>query len=128
MKRGLKVIYTTYANEIDEKIAAIFSENFNINPDVRDVREVTDKEIPEHNVLIGGFPCVSFSIVAQNPKRLGIKNELSGKLFFEMVRIIKEKQPKAFIAENVKDLLSANKGEAFRLIISEFEKAGYNDI
>jgi DNA (cytosine-5)-methyltransferase 1 len=117
---------TIYANEIDNKIAEIFAENFDIIPDVRDIREVANEEIPEHDVLVGGFPCVSFSIVAQNPKRLGIKNDISGKLFFEMVRILKDKQPKAFIAENVKGLLSANKGEAFSLIISEFENAGYN--
>lgn len=116
---------TVYANEIDDKIAEIFAENFEVIPDVRDIREVKNEEIPEHDVLVGGFPCVSFSIVAQNPKRLGIKNDVSGKLFFEMVRILKDKQPKAFIAENVKGLLSANKGEAFSLIISEFEKAGY---
>lgn len=116
---------TIYANEIDEKVAEIFSANFNITPDVRDIREVDNSTIPEHDILVGGFPCVSFSIVAQNPKRLGIKNDISGKLFFEMVRILKVKQPKAFIAENVKGLLSANKREAFPLIISEFEKAGY---
>lgn len=116
---------TIYANEIDEKIAEIYNKNFDITPDVRDIRDVKNDEVPVHDVLVGGFPCVSFSIVAQNPKRLGIKNDTSGKLFFEMVRILIDKQPKAFIAENVKGLLSANKGEAFPLIISEFEKAGY---
>lgn len=116
---------TIYANEIDEKIASIYEENFDVIPDVRDIRDVKNYEIPSHDILVGGFPCVSFSIVAQNPKRLGIKNDTSGKLFFEMVRILIDKQPKAFIAENVKGLLSVNKGEAFPLIISEFEKAGY---
>lgn len=114
-----------YANEIDAKIAEIYSANFDVKPDVRDIREVNSEDIPEHDVLVGGFPCVSFSIVAQNPKRLGIKNDNSGKLFFDMVRILKDKKPKAFIAENVKGLLSANKREAFPLIISEFENAGY---
>lgn len=116
---------TVYANEIDAKIAEIFSENFNIIPDVQDIRNVHEDDIPEHDILVGGFPCVSFSIVAQNPKRLGIKNDETGKLFFEMVRVLKKKQPLAFIAENVKGLLSANKGEAFPLIIKEFENAGY---
>lgn len=113
-----------YANEYDSKIAEIFNANFDIEADVRDIREVAEEDIPEHDLLIGGFPCNSFSIVAQNPKRLGIKNE-DGKLFFEMVRILKKKQPKAFIAENVKGILSANKGEAFPLIIKEFEQSGY---
>lgn len=114
-----------YANEIDCKIADIFDANFNIKCDRRDIRNVSEAEIPDHDVLVGGFPCQSFSIVAQNPKRLGWKNE-NGKLFFEMCRVLRAKQPLAFIAENVKGILSANGGEAFPLIISEFEKCGYN--
>ncbi|MDR9506930.1 DNA (cytosine-5-)-methyltransferase [Brevibacillus agri] len=114
-----------YANEIDKKIAQIFNINFGFNADVRDIREVKTDEIPDHDILVGGFPCVSFSIIAQNPKRLGIKNEV-GKLFFEMCRILREKRPLAFIAENVKGILSANKGEAFPLILEEFSNCGYN--
>ena len=71
------------------------------------------------------FPCQSFSIVAQNPKRLGIKDE-KGMLFFEMCRILRERQPKCFIAENVKGIMTANKREAFPLIIKEFEDSGYD--
>ena len=113
-----------YANDIEESACRIFEENFGVIPDRRDIRTVPASEIPEFDVLTGGFPCQSFSIVAQNPKRLGYKDE-RGMLFFEMCRILREKQPKCFIAENVKGLLSANKGEAFPLIISEFEKSGY---
>lgn len=113
-----------YANDIEESACRIFEENFGVIPDCRDIRTVQASEIPEIDVLTGGFPCQSFSIVAQNPKRLGYKDE-RGMLFFEMCRILREKQPKCFIAENVKGLLSANKGEAFPLIISEFEKSGY---
>lgn len=114
-----------YANEFNEKISRIFDENFPIKTDIRDIREVDNVEIPAHDILVGGFPCVSFSIVAQNPKRLGIKNE-EGKLFFEMCRVLRDKQPKAFIAENVKGILSANKGEAFPLILEEFSQCGYD--
>lgn len=113
-----------YANDIEESACRIFEENFGVIPDRRDIRTVPASEIPEIDVLTGGFPCQSFSIVAQNPKRLGYKDE-RGMLFFEMCRILREKQPKCFIAENVKGLLSANKGDAFPLIISEFEKSGY---
>ena len=113
-----------YANDIEESACRIFEENFGVVPDRRDIRTVPASEIPEIDVLTGGFPCQSFSIVAQNPKRLGYKDE-RGMLFFEMCRILREKQPKCFIAENVKGLLSANKGEAFPLIVSEFEKSGY---
>ena len=93
--------------------------------DNRDIREVTSDEIPEFDILTGGFPCQSFSIIAQNPKRLGVKDE-RGKLFFEMCRILREKQPKCFIAENVKGILTANKKSAFPLIIKEFEESGYD--
>lgn len=114
-----------YANDIDDNACGIFEENFGIIPDNRDIREVASNEIPEFDILTGGFPCQSFSIVAQNPKRLGVKDE-RGKLFFEMCRILREKQPKCFIAENVKGILTANKRSAFPLIIKEFEESGYD--
>ncbi|MEZ5472141.1 MAG: DNA (cytosine-5-)-methyltransferase [Marinicella sp.] len=82
-------------------------------------------EIPEHDILLGGFPCQSFSISAQNHPRLGYKDE-RGMLFFEMVKILKKKQPRFFIAENVKGILSANQKKAFPMIVKEFEKAGYH--
>ena len=81
--------------------------------------------MPDFDVLTGGFPCQSFSIVAQNPKRLGIKDE-KGMLFFEMCRILRDRQPKCFVAENVKGILTANNREAFPLIIKEFEDSGYD--
>lgn len=114
-----------YANDIDDNACNIFKENFGIKPDNRDIREVMSDEIPEFDILTGGFPCQSFSIIAQNPKRLGVKDE-RGKLFFEMCRILREKQPKCFIAENVKGILTANKKSAFPLIIKEFEDSGYD--
>lgn len=113
-----------YANDIDDNACKLFEENFGIKPDNRDVREVKSEELPDFDILTGGFPCQSFSIVAQNPKRLGIKDD-RGKLFFEMCRILRQKQPMCFIAENVKGIMSANKKEAFPLIIEEFEKSGY---
>ena len=114
-----------YANDIDPNACAIFEKNFGITPDSRDIREVKSDEIPEFDILTGGFPCQSFSIVAQNPVRLGIKDE-RGKLFFEMCRVLREKQPKCFIAENVKGLMTANKRSAFPLILKEFEDSGYD--
>ena len=114
-----------YANDIDDNACNIFRKNFGIKPDNRDIRDVASDEIPEFDILTGGFPCQSFSIIAQNPKRLGVKDE-RGKLFFEMCRILREKQPKCFIAENVKGILTANKKSAFPLIIKEFEESGYD--
>ncbi len=113
-----------YANDIDDNACKLFEENFGIKPDNRDIRDIKSEELPDFDILTGGFPCQSFSIVAQNPKRLGIKDD-RGKLFFEMCRILRKKQPMCFIAENVKGIMSANKKEAFPLIIEEFEKSGY---
>ena len=114
-----------YANDIDDNACRIFEENFGITPDNRDIREIKSEELPDFDILTGGFPCQSFSIVAQNPKRLGVKDD-RGKLFFEMCRILRDKKPKYFIAENVKGILSANEKNAFPLIIKEFEDSGYN--
>ena len=118
-------ISIVYANDIDANACKLFADNFEVIPDNRDIREVSSSELPEFDILTGGFPCQSFSIVAQNPKRLGVKDN-RGTLFFEICRILRERQPKCFIAENVKGLLTANKGEAFPLIINEFEKSGYD--
>ena len=114
-----------YANDIDPNACALFEKNFGIEPDNRDIREVRSEEISDFDILTGGFPCQAFSIIAQNPIRLGIKDE-RGMLFFEMCRILREKQPKCFIAENVKGILTANKRSAFPLILKEFEDSGYN--
>lgn len=113
-----------YANDNDPAAAQIFDVNFKIKCLLRDIREIRATEIPDHDILTGGFPCQSFSVVAQNPPRLGYKDE-KGQLFFEMCRILKEKKPATFVAENVKGILSANNGEAFPLILQEFENCGY---
>ena len=114
-----------YANDIEKSACDIFEANFGLKPDNRDIRTVKSSELLEFDILTGGFPCQSFSIVAQNPKRLGIKDD-KGKLFFEMCRILRDRQPRCFIAENVKGILTANKHEAFSLIIKEFEESGYD--
>jgi DNA (cytosine-5)-methyltransferase 1 len=113
-----------YANDYDKYATSIYMQNFNHNCITQDITEIEAAEVPEHDMLLGGFPCQSFSISAQNPPRLGYKDE-RGMLFFEMVKILRAKQPRFFIAENVKGILSANKKKAFPMIIKEFEKAGY---
>ena len=120
-KNNIEIVY---ANDIDDNACEIFEKNFEIKPDNCDIREIKASKLPNFDILTGGFPCQSFSIVAQNPKRLGIKDD-RGMLFFEMCRILHEKQPKCFIAENVKGILSVNNKEAFPLIIDKFSKCGY---
>lgn len=114
-----------YAVDNDEYCTKIYNANFVNKCLIKDVREIEPTDIPDFDVLVGGFPCQSFSISAQNPPRLGFKDE-RGMLFFEMVKILKEKKPRAFIAENVKGLLSANQKQAFPMILKEFSDAGYH--
>lgn len=115
-----------YAMDFDKPITEIYNANFSNKCHHQDITELNSDDIPDHDILTGGFPCQSFSVIAQNPKRLGYKDDKKGRLFFELCRILKKKRPSVFIAENVKGLLSANKGEAFPLIIKEFENAGYH--
>jgi DNA (cytosine-5)-methyltransferase 1 len=114
-----------YSVDFDEYCTKIYNENFEHKCLIKDVRDIEIKELPQFDMLIGGFPCQSFSISAQNPPRLGYKDE-RGMLFFEMVKILKERQPRFFIAENVKGILSANEGKAFPMIMNEFRDAGYH--
>ncbi|MDO4159174.1 MAG: DNA (cytosine-5-)-methyltransferase [Prevotellaceae bacterium] len=113
-----------YAIDNDKYCTKIYNDNFINKCVVKDVRNIKIEEMPQFDMLIGGFPCQSFSISAQNPPRLGYKDE-RGMLFFEMVKILKARHPRFFIAENVKGILSANKGKAFSMIIKEFSDAGY---
>ncbi len=64
-----------YANDIEKSACELFKSNFGLVPDERDIRDVRSEDIPDFDILTGGFPCQSFSIVAQNPKRLGIKDD-----------------------------------------------------
>lgn len=113
-----------YSVDFDEYCTKIYNDNFEHKCEVKDVRNIDIEQLPQFDLLIGGFPCQSFSISAQNPPRLGYKDE-RGMLFFEMVKILKQKQPRFFIAENVKGIMSANGGKAFPMIIKEFKDAGY---
>jgi DNA (cytosine-5)-methyltransferase 1 len=120
-RRSVDIVYS-----IDNYREAcnIYEANFNERCSCADIREVPSSSIPDHDLLIAGFPCQSFSIVAQYPPRLGFESR-EGKIFYEIVRILRDKQPKAFIVENVKGIISANKGKAFPLILKEFSDAGY---
>lgn len=115
-------IQIIYANDIEPSACDLYNKNFSHNIDCQDIKQVAS--IPAHDLLVAGFPCQSFSILAQNPPRLGYKDE-RGKLFFEVVRFLKKNQPKYFICENVKGLLSADKGKTFPLIVQELAGAGY---
>ena len=115
---------TVYANEFDPSPAKTFELNFPIKVDVRDIHEVKSDELPDFDVMLAGFPCQAFSIAGY---RKGFDDEKGrGTLFFELVRIFKEKKPSIIFLENVKNLVSHDNGNTFRVIISELQNEGYH--
>jgi DNA (cytosine-5)-methyltransferase 1 len=90
--------------------------------DTRDITKVPTSDIPDHDLLVGGFPCQAFSIAG---KRRGF-DDTRGTLFFDVARILKAKTPKYFILENVKGLLSHDSGNTFKTIISTLTELGYD--
>lgn len=115
---------TVYANEFDPAPATTFETNFPIKVDVRDVRTVSAKQLPDFDVMLAGFPCQAFSVAGY---RQGFKDEKGrGTLFFELVRIIKDKKPQIVFLENVKNLVSHDDGNTFRVIIDELQKMHYH--
>lgn len=87
-----------------------------------DIKDIKLEQIPDHDILIGGFPCQGFS-VANTKRHVG---DSRNSLYLEMLRVIKGKKPKFFVAENVKGILSLDKGKVFKMIIKDFENAGYH--
>ncbi len=87
-----------------------------------DIKKVKAEEIPDHDLLTAGFPCQSFSIAG---KRGGF-DDVRGTLFFEIARIVREKQPCLLLLENVKGLLSHEKGRTFATILSTLDEIGYD--
>lgn len=111
-----------YACDIDEKAVKTHKLNFSAEKlECADICDVQSDDIPNHDILTGGFPCQSFSTV--NPTKNPFDER--GKLYIQMARIVKDKQPRVFIAENVKGLMTLRKGEIFRNVASAFEAAGY---
>ena len=111
-----------YACDIDPKAIDTHKLNFNTEKLMcADICEVHADDIPECDILTGGFPCQSFSTV--NPTKNPFDDRAN--LYKQMVRIIKAKQPKIFVAENVKGMMTLHKGTIFKQIISSFEEVGY---
>lgn len=111
-----------FSSEIDPSARKTYESNFGDVPS-GDICKIDAKDIPDFDVLAGGFPCQAFSVIG---KKEGFANETSGTLFFEIERILKAKTPRAFILENVKNLVSHAKGATFRTILEHLEALGYN--
>ena len=111
-----------YACDIDQKAIDSHKLNFDGEKAVcADICAVKADDIPECDILTGGFPCQSFSTV--NPTKDPFDDRAN--LYKQMVRIVQAKQPKVFVAENVKGMMTLHKGEIFKRVVSAFEEAGY---
>jgi len=110
-----------YAIDINYKAIKTYNYNFLHQAIVGSVTDCEKKDIPDVDIILGGFPCQSFSTL--NPTKDPFDER--GQLYKEMGRILKEKQPSAFIAENVKGLMVLKKGEIFAKVLEEFKKQGY---
>lgn len=111
-----------YAIDNNQKALNTHKLNFQCdNVQCADICDVDTKDIPDCDVVIGGFPCQSFSTV--NPTKDPFDDRAN--LYKQMVRVVKEKQPKVFIAENVKGLMTLHKGAIFKKVCEAFEEAGY---
>ena len=124
---GGKCVFTSEWNKFAQKT---YMENFPQDTNhtfVGDITTVDEQDIPDHDVLLAGFPCQPFSIAGVSKKNAmgkphGFECTTQGTLFFDVARIIAEKRPKAFLLENVKNLLSHDKGNTFKVIIETLEK------
>ncbi len=115
-----RAFQAVYSNEIDHFCAVTYKENFGEDP-TGDITQVNPKTLPNFDVLVGGFPCQAFSIAGQ---KKGFE-DTRGTLFFDVARIIKEKKPKAFLLENVKNLERHDKGKTFGIIKASLEEMDY---
>ena len=113
-----------YANEFDPYAVKTYEYNFKNKVDCRDIHSVKISEIPDFDIMVGGFPCTSFSVAGH---RRGFQDDKTGDLFFEMERIFKERRPRVIFLENVKNLVGHDNGRTFRTIIDRLERAGYKN-
>lgn len=111
-----------FSSEWDKFAAKTYEANYGEIPN-GDITKIKEEEIPKHDVLLAGFPCQPFSNIG---KREGFEHETQGTLFFDVLRILKYHMPKMFLLENVTGLLTIQKGETFRIIISNLESLGYS--
>ncbi len=111
-----------FSSEFDEDACKTYEANFGEHPS-GDITKIEAKDIPDFDILLGGFPCQAFSIIG---KKEGFANETCGTLFFEIERILKEKRPPAFMLENVRNLTAHDGGNTFRVIKEHLQALGYH--
>lgn len=124
---GGKCVFTS---EWDTYSKKTYDANFGEVP-FGDITKIPENEIPDHDILLGGFPCQPFSIAGVSKKNAlgrahGFLDETQGTLFFDVARIIEHKKPKAFLLENVKNLVSHDKKKTFKVITETLKGLGYS--
>ena len=118
-----------YSSEWNKYSGETYKANFGEEPD-GDITKVEASAIPEHDILVAGFPCQPFSIAGVSKKNslgraTGFEDKTQGTLFFDVCRILKEKRPSAFMLENVKNLKSHDKGNTYRVIREALDELDY---
>ena len=119
-----------FTSEYNKFAQVTYAANFGDIP-FGDITKIHEKEIPNHDVLLAGFPCQPFSIAGVTKKNAlgrahGFLDETQGTLFFDIARIIEERKPKVFLLENVKNLVSHDNRNTFRVIKNTLDNLGYN--
>lgn len=117
--KGFNVIW---ANEIDEKASITYKLNHDHNLVVGDINNIKSEDVPDVDILLAGFPCQAFSIAGHQK---GFKDE-RGNVFFELARIIKDKKPPIIFLENVRNLVSHDRGNTYKTIVGILNKYGYH--
>ena len=110
-----------FSSEWDEQAAKTYEANFGEKPS-GDITKIDANEIPDFDILLGGFPCQPFSIIGDKE---GFDHETQGTLFFDIERILMEKMPPAFLLENVRNLTAHDNGNTFRIILKRLKSLGY---
>lgn len=123
---GGRCVYSSEWNKFSQKT---YEANFGEIPD-GDITKVNAEDIPDHDILVAGFPCQPFSIAGVSKKNslgraTGFEDKTQGTLFFDVCRILKAKRPKAFMLENVKNLKSHDHGRTFQIILESLEELDY---
>lgn len=123
---GGKCVYSSEWNKWSQKT---YFANFGEQPE-GDITKVDENTIPEHDILLAGFPCQPFSIAGVSKKNsmgkaTGFEDKTQGTLFFDVCRILRAKRPKAFMLENVKNLKSHDHGNTFRVIMDSLNELDY---
>lgn len=132
---GMRIAYEraggkcVYSNEWNKYSQQTYFANFGEMPE-GDITQVCAESIPDHDILVAGFPCQPFSIAGVSKKNsmgraTGFQDKTQGTLFFDVCRILNAKHPRAFMLENVKNLKSHDKGRTFKIIEESLEELGY---